>query len=166
MSEWRDIRGYEGHYQVSDEGQVRSLKRGIRIMSQARSRTGYRQVNLYLYGRVRHWYVHRLVADAFLGGIPDGMEVNHIDGDKSRNDILNIEIVTPQANLQHARESGLTPDLRGEQSPRAKLTEEKVREIRAARVAGEKVAAVAARFGVCERSVYGIWARRTWRHVA
>ncbi len=166
MSEWRDIRGYEGPYQVSNEGQVRSLKRGPRIMSQARSRTGYRQVNLYLYGRVRHWYVHRLVADAFLGGIPDGMEVNHIDGDKGRNDIRNLEIVTPEANLQHARESGLAPDLRGEQSPRAKLTEEKVRDIHLARARNEKVAAVAARYGVCERTIYAIWEGRTWRHVA
>jgi hypothetical protein len=165
MSHWRDIRGYEGHYEVSKEGQVRSLKRGSRIMAQATGPTGYRQVNLYLYGRVRHFYTHRLVADAFLGPIPEGMEVNHKDGNKDNNTLANLEIVTPEANLQHAREHGLIP-MRGEASHMAKLTEREVREIRLARANGERAAVVAARFGVCERSIYGIWSRRTWRHVA
>jgi hypothetical protein len=166
MNEWRDIRGYEGHYQVSNDGQVRSLKRGPRLMSQARSRGDYRQVNLYLYGRVKHFYVHRLVADAFLGPIPDGMEVNHKDGDKDNNCVANLEIVTSEANLRHARETGLVPDGRGEASHMAKLTEREVREIRLARARKEKVAAVAGRYGVCERTIYAIWEKRTWRHVA
>jgi hypothetical protein len=106
------------------------------------------------------------VADAFIGPIPEGMEVNHKDGNKDNNAVENLEIITPEANLLHARETGLTPCIRGEASHMAKLTEREVREIRLARANGERAAAVAARFGVCERSVYGIWAKRTWRHVA
>jgi hypothetical protein len=127
--------------------------------------TGYRQVNLYLYGQVKHFYVHRLVADAFLGRIPAGFEVNHKDGNKDNNGVDNLEIFTSEANLQHAREHGLIP-MRGEASHLAKLTEREVREIRLARANGERAAAVAARFGICERSVYGIWAKSTWKHVA
>src|SRR5215471_8452473 len=104
MSEWRDIRGYEGHYQVSKERQVRSLKRGSRIMAQASGPTGYRQVNLYLYGHVKHFYVHRLVADVSLGRIPAGFEVNHKDGNKDNNGVDNLKIFTSEANLQHAHE--------------------------------------------------------------
>jgi hypothetical protein len=165
MNDWRNIRGYEGHYQVSSTGQVRSLKRGGRLMSPAVSRTGYYQVNLYLEGRVKHFYVHRLVAAAFIKPIPEGMEVNHKDGDKSNNDVDNLEIVTAEENLRHARETGLMPS-GGERSPVAKLTEEEVGEIREAKVRGERAALVAARFGVCERTIYGIWERKTWRQVA
>jgi hypothetical protein len=94
------------------------------------------------------------------------MEVNHKDGYKDNNALENLESVTPQANLQHARETGLTPDWRGEQSPRAKLTEENVREIFAAMGRPEKAAEIADRFGVCESTVYAVWEVRTWRHVA
>ena len=165
MNDWRNIKGYEGHYQVSSAGQVRSLKRGGRLMSPAVSRTGYHQVNLYLEGRVKHFYEHRLVAAAFIRPIPDGMEVNHKDGDKSNNDVKNLEIVTSEENLRHARETGLMPS-GGERSPVAKLTEEAVREIRRSKDHRERAAEVADRFGVCERTIYGIWERKTWRHVA
>jgi hypothetical protein len=164
MNDWRNIKGYEGHYQVSSAGQVRSLKRGGRLMSPAVSRTGYHQVNLYLEGRVKHFYVHRLVAAAFIRPIPDGMEVNHKDGDKSNNDVKNLEIVTSEENLRHARETGLMPS-GGERSPVAKLTEEEVGEIRGARGKGVRAGELADAYGVCERTIYGIWEGKTWRGV-
>src|SRR5262249_61995747 len=106
-------------------------------MSPAVSRTGYHQVNFYLEGRVKHFYVHRLVAAAFIKPIPDGMEVNHKDGDKSNNDVENLEIVTSEENLRHARETGLMPS-GGERSAVAKLTEEEVGEIRRSEDRGER----------------------------
>jgi hypothetical protein len=133
-------------------------------MSPAVSRTGYYQVNLYLEGKVKHFYVHRLVAAAFLGSIPEGMEVNHKDGCKDNNDVTNLEIVTSEENMRHARQTGLLLSS-GEQSPRAKLTEVEVREIRRSKDRRERAAEVAARFGVCERTIYGIWEGKTWRHV-
>jgi len=163
MNDWRDIKGYEGHYQVSSTGQVRSLKRGRRLMSPAVSCTGYYQVNLYLEGRVKHFYVHRLVAAAFIRQIPDGMEVNHKDGDKSNNEVSNLEIVTSEENLRHARDTGLMPS--GGESPVAKLTEEEVRKIRAARGKRVRVGELADAYGVCERTIYGIWEGKTWRGV-
>src|SRR5689334_4998558 len=81
MSDWRDVKGCEGHYQVSKSGQVRSLKRGVRVMRPAVNQKGYWQVNLYLNGIVTHFYIHRLVAAAWIGPIPDGHEVNHKDED-------------------------------------------------------------------------------------
>ena len=67
MSEWRDVSGYEGHYQISRNGQDRSLKRGVRVMRPAVNRKGYWQVNFYRDGQPQHFYLHRLVAAAFIG---------------------------------------------------------------------------------------------------
>src|SRR5262249_4900184 len=132
-----------------------------RLLRQATSQSGYRQLNLYKGGRVKHFYVHRLVAEAFLGPIPPGLEVNHKDGDKANNDISNLEIVTAQENQRHARALGVGPP-----TPKdlAKLSEQQVREIR--RLKG--VAApreVAERFGVGARTIYLIWEGKTWKHV-
>ncbi len=163
-TEWRNVKGYEGHYQVSRSGQVRSLKRGLRVMRPSTSRTGYPQLNLYRDGKVKHFYVHRLVAEAFIGPIPDGYEVNHKDGSKTNANADNLEIVTARQNIRHAIEMGLIPSMRGEQGPRAKLKEQQVREIR--RLKGRaRVKDVAATYGVSPRSVYLIWQGVTWRHV-
>ena len=163
--DWRDIKNYEGHYQVSRSGQVRSLKRGVQIMRPAVSRTGYWQVNLYRDGKVKHFYVHRLVAEAFIGHIAEGMEVNHKDGDKSNNDVSNLEIVTAKQNILHAFRLGLIPPMHGEMGPRSKLKEAQVREIRLLK-GKTRVGEVADRFGVSVRTIYFIWEGKTWRHVA
>jgi hypothetical protein len=157
--ERRPIRGYEGLYEVASSGRVRGLRRN-RVLAQATNQTGYRQLNLYKGGGVKHFYVHRLVAEAFLGPIPPGMEVNHKDGDKSNNDLFNLEIVTALENKRHARALGLVPP------PRhlAKLTEQQVQKIR--KMQGKvKPGEVARRFGVGVRTIYLIWEGKTWKHV-
>ena len=158
--EWRDIRGYESSYQVSATGQVRSLKRG-KLLAPAMNKSGYIQLNLYRFGEVKHFFMHRLVADAFIGPIPQGMWVNHKDGDRTNNHLENLEIVTPKENNEHARRMGLIPLM----SPVAKLTEDEVREIR--RLKGKVRAVVLAeRFAVSVRTIYWIWSGRTWKRVA
>jgi hypothetical protein len=157
--EWRPIRDYEGPYEVAATGRVRGLKRG-KLLRQATSQTGYRQLNLYKGGRVRHFYVHRLVAEAFLGPIPPDMEVNHKDGDKGNNDLSNLEIVTALQNKQHARALGLVPP----PTHLAKLTESQVRNIR--RLQGAATPReVAEKFGVGVRTIYLIWEGKTWKRV-
>ena len=162
--EWRDVRNYEGHYQVSSAGKVRSLKRGGRLLALFVSDSGYVQLNLYRDGLVRHHYVHRLVAEAFIGVIPPMMEINHKDGCKQNNNVANLEIVTAKQNNEHARMMGLTPPAWGEKCRLSKLTANEVREIRKLKGAlpGSRVAT---RFGVCVGTVYQIWSGRTWRHL-
>jgi hypothetical protein len=159
IDEWRDIRGYEGHYQVASSGRVRSLKRS-KLMAQATSQTGYKQINLYKGGRVKHFYVHRLVAEGFLGPIPPGMEVNHKDGKKHNNDVSNLEIVTALENKRHARELGLVPP----PTHLAKLTESQVRKIRWLK-GKAKPGEVAKQFGVGVRTIYLIWEGKIWKRV-
>jgi HNH endonuclease/NUMOD4 motif len=110
MTEWRDIPGYEGCYQVSDDGQVKSLARRIksapgctrplpeRIMKQEVDRTGYARLQLRSDGSYAHHLVHRLVMLAFVGECPDGMEVCHNDGVKLNNNLSNLRYDTRSAN--------------------------------------------------------------------
>ena len=116
---WKDIAGFEGRYQVSDLGRVRSLAREVRAVSKAgREYTrcvpsvvlapglsrGYQIVNLSPKGTVA---VHLLVARAFVEGHAAGLEVNHIDGVKGHNAAANLEWVTRKENLEHAVRLGL-----------------------------------------------------------
>lgn len=108
---WKDIKFYEGLYQVSNLGNVRSLdryvsckrwgrqlKKGI-ILDLKPKANGYVYATLVSYGIVRHYRVHRLVASAFLSGEKEA--VNHKDGNKSNNHIDNLEWVTNSENCIH-----------------------------------------------------------------
>lgn len=98
-------------YEVSSDGRVRNSKTG-RIMRTAANSKGYPHVCLHE-NNVQHTRaVHRLVADAFYDGDHEGLDVNHIDGDKTNNHVYNLEWCTRQQNLQHAYETGLKPPLR------------------------------------------------------
>lgn len=114
--EWRDIPGYEGLYQASDHGRIRSLNniqhvvfRGKpvikpkygKVIKPGKHRGGYAMVWLSKNGVVKAHTVHRLVADTFLPN-PSGLpEINHIDGDKKNNSISNLEWCTRNTNIQH-----------------------------------------------------------------
>lgn len=108
---WKDIPGYEGLYQVSDQGRVRSLERisivgnyphkriePQRVLKPAGNGNGYRKVMLWKDGRSKQIYVHRLVYLAFNGTIPEGMEVNHINECRADNRICNLNIMTHEQN--------------------------------------------------------------------
>lgn len=107
MSErWRPIPGFEGSYEASDLGRVRSLDRitdrGRRwrgkTLTPAVMKNGYRTVNLWKDGAQRTWLVHRLVLMAFVGKAPEGTEALHHDSDKSNNRISNLSWGTHSEN--------------------------------------------------------------------
>lgn len=107
---WKDVVGYEGSYQVSSWGRVKSLKAGKeKILSEIISTRGYCQLLLYKRGEKRvNAKVHRLVATAFLPNPYDLPEVNHINGFRHDNNISNLEWCTREENHKHAR-SNLMP---------------------------------------------------------
>lgn len=121
MDTWKPIAGYEGLYEVSDSGRVRSLDRYIktdirhvtkrlqkgRILIQHRKRNGYYTVDLSKDGKVKTHTVHSLVADAFLPPDEARKCINHIDGDKTNNNVCNLERVTYSENRLHAFNTGL-----------------------------------------------------------
>ena len=101
--QWRDVEGYDGAYQVSDLGRVRSLKFGkTRILKNNILPSGYVQIGLNKNGRVKMKYIHRLVADAFIEN--DNLfnnEINHINEDKTDNRATNLEWCDRRYNMTY-----------------------------------------------------------------
>jgi hypothetical protein len=103
MEEWRDIEGWEGLYQVSNMGRVKSFCKGKeRLLSQIINRNGYCAVHLKQGGRLYYATIHRLVAKSFIQNPDKKEEVNHIDGIKTNNRVENLEWVNRSENLIHA----------------------------------------------------------------
>lgn len=114
---WKDIQGYEGLYQVSSLGNVKSLDRFTirkdtsllpsksRMIKQFLTPNGYLRVPLFKNRLQKKHTVHRLVAIAFLGNNPE-MFVNHIAFDRTNNKIENLEWLTHQENMNHSKKAG------------------------------------------------------------
>ena len=139
---WRDIKGYEGHYQVSNLGRVRSLDREVplgkttkkikgKIRKQVPHKIGYLALNLSKNKEVKGYLVHRLVALHFVDNVNEYPEVNHINGIKDDNRATNLEWCTRKQNLKHATDMGLTKQT-GTDSSLAKLTKDEVLKVRKA----------------------------------
>jgi hypothetical protein len=131
---WRDIPNFEGHYQVSDTGKIRSLKyrnkQGlIRVLKPHVGKWGYAYHILCKAGKRFTVKNHKAVMDAFVGPA-NGLHVNHIDGDKLNNNLDNLEYVTSQENTQHAVDIGLIQPQCGESHGNARLKASQVAEIR------------------------------------
>lgn len=168
--EWRPIAGYEGRYEVSNLGRVRSLprrdstgtgRRGI-IRRQHRHVSGYVKVGLCRDGWLTNHLSHRVVAAAFLGPCPPGYHVNHRDGVKNNNAASNLEYLTPSANRQHA--VTVLGKCRGTKHALAKLTDEQVHALRAAPT-GATISDLARRMGVSRRAVRNAKTGRSWAHL-
>ena len=105
---WKDIKGYEGIYQVSNMGSVKRLNvrdsigrtQSERILK-ARNNSGYLLVSLYKNAKQSNYNIHRLVAEAFIPNPENKPQVNHIDEDKTNNSTLNLEWVTAKENQNH-----------------------------------------------------------------
>ena len=114
---WKPISGFEGLYEVSNFGQVRSISlvdragrfHEGRILSQIDNGHGYRVVNLKVNGKQKMMSIHRLVAVAFVENVDpfNKIEVNHIDANKSNNKASNLVWCTHSENMIHAERMGL-----------------------------------------------------------
>lgn len=103
---WRPIKGYEGLYEVSNCGEIRSLHSN-KVKKQNVCKNGYRYVDLYKNGCGKTLLVHRLVAQAFIDNPFNKRTVNHIDGNKHNNCVSNLEWATYSENAKHAYRLGL-----------------------------------------------------------
>ena len=103
---WKDIVGYEGKYQISNLGNVRNFK--FKLIKYTVSNYGYIRIGLRNHGK-RMYSIHRLVAIAFIPNPDNKPYINHIDGNKSNNNVTNLEWVTQSENEKHAHRLGLKP---------------------------------------------------------
>lgn len=176
---WKDVRGYEGIYQVSNKGNVRSLDkfqdfplfakgnsggnktvmtpvlRKGKLMRLTEAKTGYLCVGLFKDNKNKWTLVHRLVADAFLEQEENKKHVNHKDSNRKNNAVTNLEWCTPRENTNHAWTEGGLKDIPHKTFvSNSKLTDEQIAEIKkiktSTKIANEKIANM---YGITRRSV-------------
>lgn len=102
---WKDIKDYEGLYQISDEGKVRRIFKNGNIKELKNRDDLYHTVSLSKKSVKKSFNVHRLVAEHFLERPEGATEVNHKDGNKYNNNVNNLEWVTQKENLIHAMDT-------------------------------------------------------------
>lgn len=97
---WKDIKDYEGIYQVSNLGRVKRVATG-RVLKGCKDKYGYLRVDLCKNGKHKNHKIHRLVAQAFIPNTENKLEVNHIDENKTNNTVSNLEWMTAKENSNH-----------------------------------------------------------------
>lgn len=108
MEEWKWVKGFEGLYQISDHGRLKSFRKAKSgyVLSNQNKKGWYLTVNLFDHNGVRHTRrIHRLVAETFIGNIPSGYHVHHKDDNKQNNHVDNLEIIHP---VNHRKETEIT----------------------------------------------------------
>ena len=158
---WKPIPGYEGLYEASDQGRVRSVDRyclgkdgrsefhGGKILKPWAARGGYQAVGLRINGLTKRTTVHSLIANTFLGPRPGGLDVMHLDGNRQNNALANLKYGSRKENLNQTYQYG------GKSGP-GKLTAEDVHEIRKRLRAGESPVDIAKEYSVHSAAIYHI----------
>ena len=133
---WKNITLYKNmfadKYLVSNLGRVKSLHKSEKILKPSRIKNKYLNINLCKKGLQKTAKIHVLVAHEFLGPRPEGLEINHIDGNKLNNNVNNLEYCTRSENHKHAYDLGIKPIpyVPGEKCGTSKLTKKQVDKIR------------------------------------
>lgn len=164
--QWRPVLGWEGYYEVSSRGRIRSVERTITFTVTRKSvelkqfpdmKSQYSRVLLARNGKSINASVHILVCEAFHGPRPPGMEAAHNDGNRLNASAENLRWATKQENAFDRRAHGTHRE--GQNHPGAKLTEAEVREIRAA----PSGRGLAKKYGVGRSAIKAIRSGRSWK---
>lgn len=172
---WKDIVGFENTYQVSNLGTVKSLKRKSwngktwhiiqeRYLKQTKASHKYFTVSLSKNGQKKSFLVHNLVASAFIDNPENKKTVNHIDGNKTNNQIENLEWATQSENNYHAYQTGLAKSspVYGEKHWGCKLTDYQVLLIRKQRKENNhSLRTLARQFNVSHQTISRIISNKT-----
>jgi hypothetical protein len=176
--EWRAVVGYEGLYEVSSQGSVRSLDRIVlypdgkpsrnfkgKVLKQCLNvKQRYYGVRLSKQGKTKLWLVHQLVAAAFLGNRPEGWVICHGSQGPLCNEINNLSYGTASQNSKDQWRDGTK--LYGEKVFNSKLTAEKVLQIKELRKAGKTLAELSQKYAISPQRICDIMSGRGWNHLA
>lgn len=178
--EWRDIPGYEGWYQASSEGRIKSLARSTPTRNrwgpctytkpeqiiEGRLIGGYRRMKLCVAGMTTDQFAHKLVAIAFHGMAPDGCDqVAHWDGDKENNQPTNLRWTDTAGNAADKVRHGSTANQFGERHSQSKLTNEQIAQIRAVPHYHGVNRDLGAQYGVVPQTIGKIRRGERWPHL-
>lgn len=173
---WRCVGGYEGFYEVSNLGRVRSLNRTVisttgisqrrkgKLLATRVISSGYEAVVLFKAQKLKNLQVHRLVAQAFIPNPQNFPFVLHLDDNKRNNKATNLRWGSHQHNMQDMVSKGR--QVQGTRSRSAKLTESDVTEIRKLLSQGWVQTAIACKFNVNQTVISAINTGKTWFHLA
>lgn len=173
MEIWKDIKEYEGYYQVSNLGRIKSLSRIVdnhsgfkkklkeKILNPSISKTGYLVVSFKKNNKRKTFKVHRLIAFAFIPEVCGKTFVNHKNGIKTDNSISNLEWCTIKENNDHAVKSNLRKDI-GVNNNNSKLKEKDVIFIRTSSLMLKELSLI---FGICESTVSKVRRLKTYKNI-
>ena len=154
---FKTLREFPG-YEINIAGVVRRRSDGF-IKKPWRMKIGYMAYSFSVANKANNRYLHRLLAEAFLPNPKNLPEVNHIDGDRSNYQLCNLEWVSHQTNMAHAKRTGLIPPVTNSKHG------EKILEIRARLARGERARDIAACLGMSESSLSQIKNGKQWGHI-
>ncbi len=166
---WKDVVGFEGYYQVSNLGNVKSFNKKALlvgndgyILKACNSSKGYKFISL----SAKTAYIHRLVCIAFLPNPLNKPQVNHINGIRTDNRVENLEWCTSKENIIHAVKTGLSKFKCGVNHSRCKLTNEHVFKIRKLAAQGISSCKIAKEIGIVSpKQIRNIINRKKWTHI-
>lgn len=158
---WKEVKDYEGYYEVSSNGIVRNVKTGRRLKPDLH-KEGYDRVTLTKEGVSKHLFNHRLVAIAFLLNEENHPVVNHIDGNRQNNNVENLEWCSHKHNSQHAIKLGLRVAKTGEDCSYAKLSNDIASEIIEDIKSGKKYAEISEEREVSQATISMIKTGKRW----
>jgi len=158
---WKDIKDYEGLYQVSNFGRVKSI---YRIRIQHINEFGYYRIVLSKNSKLKTFSTHRLIAEVFLENPNNLPEINHKDGNKQNNCVSNLEWCTSSYNQIHAFKTGLQIPQCGIQRYNAKLTETQILEIRQLKDKHTQTE-IGKMYGISFQHVSDIQNKKKWKHI-
>lgn len=166
------VPGYEGKYEVSNMGRVKSFFEGAgrkrtvgfagKILKETYAGAGYPTVQLTNNGQKVKHYIHALVLSAFVGPRPQGMVCCHNNSNKEDNRLINLRYDTVWGNADAAVKLG---SVKGQKNGVAKLTDEDVLSIRRLRAQGASLKVLANAYGVTESTVSEIVRHLRWSHI-
>lgn len=174
---WKPIKGFEGYYEVSSLGRIRSKDRIVKtrhsqfmykgrvLLARYNEHAKGTYVSLSVKSNIQRFFVHRLVAIAFIPNPENKPHVNHLDADRSNNKVSNLEWCTASENLKHCVKLGRHKCPRGEKHPRTKLTECSVNDIMRLIKLGLKNKDIASIYGIKASTVSAIKLGGQWNHV-